>query len=69
MPRKKGGGFGRKSKNAKFMEKFRKNLTPEEKEKLQKSTKESVQKYRKNLTEEKRNEIKQQDLEYQKYKR
>ena len=39
MPSKKGGGFGRKSKIAKFMQNFRKNLTPKEKEKLQKSTK------------------------------
>lgn len=69
MPPKKRGGFGRKSGNAKFMERFRKNLSPDAKEKLCQANKESVQKYRKSLIEEKKIEIKQQDIEYQKNKR
>ena len=51
------------------MERFRKNLSPDAKEKLCQANKESVQKYRKSLIEEKKIEIKQQDIEYQKNKR
>ena len=69
MPPKKRGGFGRKSANAKFMESFRKNLSPNSKEKLCQSNRESVQKYRKSLTEERKTEIKQQDIKYQRNKR
>ena len=65
MPPKKRGGFGRKSANAQYVENFWKNLSPNAKEKLRKSTKESTQRYRKNLTEDKKIEIKKQDLEYQ----
>ena len=68
MPPKKRGRFGTKSANAKFMEKFRKNLSPKAKEKLCQANRKSVQKYRKSLTEEKKIEIKQQDIEYQRNK-
>ena len=69
MPPKKRGGFGRKSANARFMENFGKNLSPNAKEKLCQANRESVQKHRKILTEEKKIEIKQQDNEYQRNKR
>ena len=61
MPPKKRQRYG-KSSNTKKIQEARKNLSPNSKEKLCNTTKESVQKHRANLDEEKLEDIRLQDL-------